>query len=43
MHNNNEGQIHNTMVLFPLIFTPAFGVGTAFNATLQKWSGLVSA
>lgn len=43
MHNNNDGQIYNTMVLFPLIFTPAFDVGTAFSPTLQKWSGLVSA
>lgn len=42
MHNNNDGQIHNTMVLFPLIFIPAFDVGTAVSPTLQKWSGLVS-
>lgn len=29
------------MVLFPLIFTPAFDVGIAFGPALQKWRGLV--
>jgi hypothetical protein len=42
MHNNNDGQVHNMMVLFSPTLLLAFEVGIIFRHTSKKWSMMVS-